>query len=361
MYHASLYTKLENRRAQCRVCLRRCTISEGALGWCKTRLNKGGKIFSLTYGHVSSMAVSPVETKPIFHFLPGSTWLSVGSVGCNFICPGCQNWEISHATPDVKGTYCVQGRGEKLQTEYLAPEVLIEISHRERVDGLSFTYNEPTLWAEYAQRAMTLAKEAGLATNWVTNGYLTSDTLDYVAQALDSFRVDIKGFSEKTYRLIGGIVDYREILEAVKRARHRWGMHIELVTNIIPGVNDDRGELADLVRWIIRDVGADTPWHITRFSPAYQWSGYPHTSIDVLEDIYRMAREEGLNYPYLGNLSGHPYENTSCASCGELLIDRRTSGSVEVRLADRPAPRAASGSRDVSSRKNRQGASTPRG
>jgi pyruvate formate lyase activating enzyme len=337
MHHASLYTKLDSRRAQCRVCLRRCTISEGSLGWCKTRLNKGGKIFSLTYGRVSSITVSPVEVKPMFHFLPGSLWLSVGSVGCNFSCPGCQNWEISHATPDIKGTYCVEGEDRMLPTEYLAPEVLIEISHRERTDGLSFTYNEPTLWVEYAQRAMSLAKEAGLATNWVTNGYLTSDALDYVGQGLDSFRVDIKGFSERTYRLIGGIADYREILEAVKRAKHRWGMHVELVTNIIPGVNDDRGELTDLVRWIVRDVGADTPWHITRFVPHHDWAGYPETSTDALEDIYRMAREEGLKYPYLGNVQGHPYENTVCPSCGELLIDRRASGA-EVRLADSACP-----------------------
>ncbi len=338
MHHASLYTKLENRRSQCRVCLRRCTIPAGALGWCKTRLNKAGKIFSLTYGRVASIMVSPVEVKPMFHYLPGSMWLSVGSVGCNFACPGCQNWEIAHAVPDTKGSYCIQGNETKIETEYLSPEVLIEIAHRERVDGLSFTYNEPTLWVEYAQRAMALAKEAGLSTNWVTNGYLTSDTLDYIGQSLDAFRVDIKGFSEKTYRLIGGIVDYRDILEAVRRAKLRWGMHVELVTNLIPGVNDDRNELANLVRWIIRELGADTPWHITRFSPHHQWASMPSTSIEALEDIYRMAKEEGLRYPYLGNVSGHHYQNTSCPACGELLIDRRTAESVVVRLAGSSCP-----------------------
>ncbi|MBN2223920.1 MAG: AmmeMemoRadiSam system radical SAM enzyme [Deltaproteobacteria bacterium] len=338
MHHASLYSKLENRRAQCRVCLRRCAIPEGALGWCKTRINKGGKIFSLTYGRVSSIMVSPVEVKPMFHFLPGSNWLSVGSVGCNFTCPGCQNWEIAHAVPDIKGSYCIQGQDKKIQAEYLAPEVLIEISHRERVEGLSFTYNEPTLWVEYAQRAMTLAKEAGLSTNWVTNGYLTSDALDYVGNCLDAFRVDIKGFSEKTYRLIGGIVDYRDILEAVRRAKLRWGMHVELVTNIIPGVNDDRRELTNLVGWIIRELGAGTPWHITRFTPQHQWSGYPATSIEALEDIYRMAKQEGLHYPYIGNVSGHPFANTVCSSCGELLIDRREAGSVVVRLSGSSCP-----------------------
>jgi pyruvate formate lyase activating enzyme len=338
MYHASLYTRLENKRAQCRVCQRRCAVPEGALGWCKTRLNKGGKLFSLTYGRVSSMMVSPVEVKPMFHFMPGSSWLSVGSVGCNFKCPGCQNWEIAHAVPDTKGSYCIQGNKNKLETEYLAPEVLIEISHRERTNGISFTYNEPALWVEYAHRAMTLAKEAGLFTNWVTNGYLTSDTLDYVGHSLDAFRVDIKGFSEKTYRLIGGIVDYRDILETVLRARFRWSMHVELVTNVIPGVNDDRGELTELARWIVRDLGPDIPWHITRFFPHHEWAGHPPTSIETLEDIYRIARHEGLNYPYLGNVPGHPYENTICPSCGELLIDRSTAGSVVSRLAGSSCP-----------------------
>jgi len=318
--------------------LRRCAIAEGALGWCKTRVNKGGKIFSLTYGRVASMEVSPVEVKPMYHFLPGSTWLSVGSVGCNFLCPGCQNWEIAHAIPDMKGSYCIRGEDKKRQAEYLAPEVLIEIAHRERTEGLSFTYNEPTLWVEYAQRAMTLAKEAGFSTNWVTNGYLTSDALDYISNCLDAFRVDIKGFSEKTYRLIGGIVDYRDILEAVRRAKLRWGMHVELVTNVIPGVNDDRGELTALVRWIVRELGADTPWHITRFIPHHQWAGYPSTSVEALEEIYRMAKEEGLNYPYLGNVPGHPLANTVCSSCGELLIDRREAGLVEVKLVGSACP-----------------------
>ncbi len=339
MHHASLYSRLDDKRTQCRVCLRRCIMPIGTMGWCKTRINKGGKVFSLTYGFVSSMAVAPIEQKPIFHFFPGSQWLSVGSVGCNFTCPGCQNWEIAHAAPDANGSYCIDDGSGKRSTEYLAPEVLIEISHRERTDGLSFTYNEPTLWVEYAARGMALAREAGLWTCWVTNGYLTSDALDFIGQHLDVFRVDIKGFSEKTYRKIAGIVDFREILEMVKRARHRWGIHVELVTNVIPGVNDDRDELRRLVGWIVKEVGPDTPWHITKFTPHYRWDSYPATPIDTLEEIYRMAKEEGLKYPYLGNVFGHPYENTYCPSCDELLIDRREEESVIVKLVESSCPK----------------------
>jgi len=229
-------------------------------------------------------------------------------------------------------------RPDSLQRQ-LGPEVLIEIAHRERTDGISFTYNEPTLWVEYAQRVMTLAKEAGLFTNWVTNGYLTSDALDYVGHRLDAFRVDIKGFSEKTYKKIAGIVDFREILEVAKRARHRWGMHVEVVTNVIPTVNDDRGELKNLARWIVKEVGADTPWHITRFVPQFKWDKLSATPVDTLEEIYRTAKEEGLLYPYLGNVFGHPYENTYCPSCAELLIDRKGIDAVSVRLAGASCPR----------------------
>ena len=227
--------------------------------------------------------------------------------------------------------HTVSGRRQSPQeTEYLAPETLIEISHREHVDGISFTYNEPTLWVEYAERVMTLAKEAGLATNWVTNGYLTSETLDSVGQWLDAFRVDIKGFSETTYRRIGGITDYREILETIKRAKRRWGMHVELVTNIIPGVNDDRAELTNLARWIVRELGPDTPWHLTRFVPHHQWTGYPnHTRRDPRghlsdgptgRDQLPLSRQRIRPSPYEYLLSGVSRAPDRSAGTAEILM-----------------------------------------
>lgn len=323
MYHASLYTKIENDRTVCRVCRRRCNIAPGELGYCKTRLNKGGKLMSLTYGRVSSMMVSPIEKKPMYHFYPGSMWLSVGSIGCNFRCPGCQNWKTACAFADVNGDGFFPEGGPKIETERVSPELLIEIAKREGAFGISFTYNEPTLWVEYTERCMAEAKGVGLHTNWVTNGYITMEAFDMIAPYLDSFRVDIKGFSERAYRKVAGIFDYRGILEVVLRAKRRWGMHVELVTNVIPGMNDNMEELNALARWIVKEAGPETPWHITGFFPQHELTDVPKTPVTLLEDIYEMAVEEGLQYPYLGNVSDHPEENTYCPGCGEIVIRRR--------------------------------------
>ncbi len=344
MHHASLYTKIENQKVVCKVCRRKCVISPGDLGWCRTRLNKGGKIFSLVYGRVSTMMVSPIEKKPMYHFYPGSLWLSIGSVGCNFKCPGCQNWEIAHAIPEIKGSYCLAEGGPTRKTEYLSPEILIEIANRERVKGISYTYNEPTLWVEFADRSMALAKEAGFLTNWVTNGYLTTSSLDMIGSHLDSFRVDIKGFSSETYRRLAGISDYTEILEVVKRAKTRWDMHVELVTNIIPSVNDDIKELESLVHWIINEIGADTPWHITKYFPSFKWEEIPPTPISTLEEIYQMAKASGLHFPYIGNVPGHKFENTYCPSCGEVIIKRHglKLDEVEVGFSGNSCPNCGS-------------------
>jgi len=344
MYHASLYARIENKKANCRVCRRWCTISPGERGWCKTRINKGGKLFSLTYGRISTMAISPIEKKPLFHYRPGSLWLSVGSVGCNFRCPGCQNWESAHAIPSIKGECSVPIKdSDKLETknilEYVSPELIIEIAHRERVRGISFTYNEPTLWIEFTERVMNLAKQSGIHTNWVTNGYLTFDALDMIGPYLDSIRIDIKGFSSSTYRKISGISDYEGILDVARRAKGRWGAHCELVTNVIPGINDNIDELCLLARWIIKDMGSETPWHITRYFPNFIWDNIPETRITELEHIYRMAKREGLTYPYLGNAPGHPYENSYCPGCGSVLIERGGSNVVSINVSGGLCPK----------------------
>jgi pyruvate formate lyase activating enzyme len=274
----------------------------------------------------------------MYHFYPGSLWLSIGSVGCNFKCPGCHNWEIAHAIPEIKGSYWLGEDGPKRKTEYLSPEILIEIANRERVNGISYTYNEPTLWIEFAERSMALAREAGFLTNWVTNGYLTTSSIDLIGPRLDSFRVDIKGFSSETYRKLAGISDYTEILEVIKRAKTRWNMHVEIVTNIIPSVNDDMKELTALVRWIIDELGADTPWHITKYFPSFYWEEIPPTPISTLEEIYQMAKSSGLNYPYIGNVPGHKYGNTYCPSCGKVIIKRHGLKMEEMEFFGNSCP-----------------------
>jgi len=309
---ALLQELLTDGKVRCGVCQRRCVIPEGQVGYCRTRLNEAGQLHSLTYGEVASMAVSPIEKKPLFHYYPGSRWLSLGSLGCNFRCPGCQNWEIAHADP----------RKAKRDTKYLSPQEALSLARSERCLGISWTYNEPTLWLEYTLDSARLARENGLLTNYVTNGSATAEALDLLGPWLDSFRVDVKGFSQATYQKIGHLEDFTGILEATVRAERRWGMHVEIVTNVIPTYNDSPEELRALAQWILGTLGADTPWHVTQFIPHLHLSHLPVTPVETLERVRAIGLEVGLRYVYLGNVWGHPAENTHCHSCRELLIER---------------------------------------
>lgn len=304
-----LYEKLDAWKVMCLICQRRCVIPEGKRGWCYTRINRGGKLYSLIYGQVSSLSINPIEKKPVFHFYPGSRWLSLGSLGCNFRCPGCQNWEIAHWK---EGT---------MYSEYLSPEESVTKAKAAGCVGISWTFNEPTLWFEYTLDSAKCAKSRELFTNYVTNGYMTEEALDAIAPFLDVYRVDIKGFSEKTYQRISHIKDYKKILETTKKAKGH-GLHVEIVTNIIPGFNDGEKELRGIAVWINNTLGPETPWHVTRFYPHLELSHLPPTPIDVLERAWLIGKEEGLWYVYVGNVPGHQWENTFCHICGELLIKR---------------------------------------
>jgi len=315
---ALLYEKLKGAKVRCNTCPRHCVLGEGQKGFCFTRQNQGGRLFTLIYGEVASLSVNPIEKKPVFHFHPGSRWLSLGALGCNFRCPGCQNWELSHSKG---GT-----------ANYLSPQELISLAKRHGCMGISWTFNEPTIWLEYTLDGAKLAKEQGLYTNYVTNGYITPEALDTIGPYLDVFRVDIKGFSPTSYGRTAHISDFAPILEAAKRAKKEWGMHVELVTNITPGCNDNEEELRRIARWIRDELGAYTPWHITRFFPHLELSHLDPTPIATLERAAEIAREEGLSYVYLGNLPAHPGENTYCHHCGRLVIKRQVFDILEYNL-----------------------------
>lgn len=309
---ALLFRPLEDGRAQCLICQRRCKIVSGDTGYCKTRRHTNGKLYSLIYGQVSSMRISPIEIKPLFHFYPGSLWLSLGSLGCNFQCPGCQNWDIAHA--DIE---------EALpSTQYVAPEEAVERALEGGCLGISWTYNEPTLSFEYTLDSAKKAKERHLLTNYVTNGYITQGALDLIGPHLDAYRVDLKGFSSQTYKRIAHVPDFHGILARIKRAKDQWGMHTEIVTNLIPGWNDDEDDLRQMARWIVDALGPETPWHITRFFPHLKLSHLSPTPISKLERARKVGMDEGLIYVYLGNCPGHSAENTYCPGCGNLLIER---------------------------------------
>ena len=302
----------ENGGVYCRVCQRQCHIKPGRKGYCQGRINEQGSLYSLLFGRVSSIAVSPIEKKPLFHFYPGSLTLSLGTLGCNFRCPGCQNWHISHHHVT---------RIEK-NTEYVLPEQAVGMALDNGCQGISWTYNEPATWFEYTLDCAKLAKETQLHTSYVTNGYLSAAALDMLGPYLDSFRVDLKGFSPETYSRLTGVAGFEGILDVTRRAKLTWHMHVEVVTNVTPRFNDDTTELSNMARWILNNLGEDTPWHLTRFVPHRRLSHLPMTPINVLEGLREMARATGLRYVYLGNIPGHPGENTYCASCGRMIISR---------------------------------------
>lgn len=314
---------LSGGRVRCHTCLRRCSVLPGHRGWCQTRENLDGQLVSLIYGRVASLSLNPIEKKPVYHFLPGTQWLSLGSLGCNFRCPGCQNWTLAHA--DLAR--------ELRRIRYIGPEELMELTLRHRAAGLSWTFNEPVLWLEYILDTAPLARQAGLFTNIVTNGALTPEAVDALGPHLDVYRVDIKGYFNETYERLAGLPEAGAIRDAAVRARQRYGMWVEVVTNIIPGLNDDRVTLMAIADWLASDLGPGTPWHLTRFHPAYRLKDIPATPVAALEAAEKLARDLGLRFPYLGNVPGHPKENTFCPACGEELIRRHVFNIVAINLS----------------------------
>lgn len=328
MVEAILYDRIKNDAVRCHICQRRCTIQEGGRGYCRTRENQKGKLIPKTYGLVSSLMISPIEKKPVYHFYPGSEWLSLGSFGCNFRCPGCQNWEIAHSTVQK----------EIKTVRFISPPELIQIALKNRCFGISWTYNEPTLWLEYTLEGARLAKANNLFTNYVTNGFITVEALDSIGPFLDVFRVDLKGFSRDSYQKIAHIDDFTGILEVILTARNKWKMHVEIVTNLIPGYNDEESDLKRMADWISKELGEDTPWHLTRFFPHLQLSHIPPTPVKKLEKIRKMGLDRGLKYVYLGNVYAGEGENTSCPQCGQTVIIRNGLQTREIHLDEGKCP-----------------------
>ncbi|MDN4186571.1 MAG: AmmeMemoRadiSam system radical SAM enzyme [Dehalococcoides mccartyi] len=313
MHEALLYQKMPHNITRCHTCQWSCRINPNHLGVCQVYQNISGSLFSLNYGRTSSVAVDPIEKKPLYHFYPGSQVFSLGSWGCNFHCSGCQNWEI--ACPD---TY------ERLfNSRTLLPEQAVNMAKEYHCQGIAFTYNEPTVWFEYTLDCARLAKNSGLYTVYVTNGYMSTQALDTIGPYLDAFRVDIKGFKAGTYQKLSKIQHWEKILTTTERAKAQWGMHVEVVTNIIPAYNDDPEQLTGIARWIKTRLGELTPWHVTRFYPCRDMQNTPSTPLETLEKAVEIGKGEGLKYIYLGNVPGHKSETTCCPECGQALIRRK--------------------------------------
>jgi pyruvate formate lyase activating enzyme len=318
MHEALQYKKNDNGTVTCSLCSHRCTIKDGKHGICGVRWNEHGMLDAKTYGRISAEAIDPIEKKPLFHYLPGTLSYSLGGVGCNFHCEHCQNWHISRATL------------EEARLRNLAPD---EGVHRAIAGGcasISWTYNEPTIWHEYALDMGTLARARGLGTIYVTNGYITEEALRQLAPMLGAFRVDIKSFSDAFYKKICG-AHLQPVLDSALIAREL-GIHIETVTLVIPGLNDGMDEISALIRWVIGHLGPATPMHFSAFHPDYKMTDRGATPVATLEKIYTRAKDLGLKYPYTGNVYSNQYENTYCPACGTTLIERRGFSSRFVAL-----------------------------
>ncbi len=313
---ALLHERLPGGRVRCHVCQWRCAINPGRVGVCRVRENRDGVLHSLNYGAASSVAADPIEKKPLFHFYPGTSVLSIGGWGCNFHCRDCQNWQI--ACTDVPDN-----------SQYLPPEEQVRLAVHHGCQGVAWTYNEPAMWFEYTLDSAKLAHENGLYTAYVTNGFMTPEALDMIGPWLDAWRVDLKGFSDELYRKLAQISNWRGILDVAVRAKRRWDMHVEVVTNVIPGWNDDEEQLRGIADWIAAELGDLTPWHVTRFFPMHQLQGVAPTPASTIERAIGIGHAAGLKFVYAGNLRGED-ESTVCYSCHRTNV-RRVGFQAEVR------------------------------
>lgn len=302
----------------CTACARRCRLGPGQVGFCGVRGNIGGDLYLLSYGVLVAVNVDPIEKKPLTHFHPGSKVLSIATTGCNWACAYCQNFDISQRR-------VVEGYR-------LEPEEVVEIALRTGSDGITYTYNEPTVFIEYAHDVGVLARKRGLFNTFVTNGYLTDEAIDYASEFLDAATVDIKGNGDDMFaRRFIQIVSYEPVFEALRELKRK-GVFVEVTDLVVPRVGDDLGKARRLARWIVENLGPETPVHFLRFHPDYRMLDYPPTPVETLERHVEIARQEGLRYVYIGNVPGHPMESTYCPNCGRPVIVRYGFEILEWRL-----------------------------
>jgi len=312
---ALLQEKLETG-VGCRTCERRCEMAPGESGWCKSRMSRDGKLVTLIYGAISSLAVHPIEKKPFHHFHPGTNVLTAGGWACNFACPWCQNWEVS----------AVHSPEER---DFASPERFVDLTRIHGCQGTCISFNEPTLSLEWSLDVFRLAKEKGFYNTFVTNGYMTPEALAQLADAgLDAMNIDIKGDAvslEKIYKDI----DIEKIW-AVCRLALSYGIHLELTTLVIPTVNDRETALRSIAGRIASDLGTEVPWHVNRYEPTHQFVEEA-TPIGKLEQAWQIGKDAGLQFVYIGNTHGHNTADTYCPGCGERLI-RRSGDEVVMNL-----------------------------
>jgi pyruvate formate lyase activating enzyme len=312
MKEAMFFEKMSGLKVQCGLCRFRCLIADGRRGICGVRENREGVLYSLAYGRSVAEQVDPIEKKPLFHFLPGSVSYSVATMGCNFRCEHCQNYTISQP-PREEGR--ILGR-------QLMPEEIVSQALAAGCRSISYTYTEPTIFFEYAYDTAVLAQRNGLKNVFVTNGYITEEALTFIRPYLDAANIDLKAFTDSFYRdVVGGAV-LGEVLDSI-RLHKRLGIWLEITTLIIPGLNDSDEELTAIARFIVNEVGSDTPWHVSSFHPDYHMTDRSWTPVETVQRARQIGIAAGLRYVYVGNVQGDGGEDTVCPGCHALVVSRR--------------------------------------
>jgi len=320
VHEALLYEKLKGDKVRCGLCERRCLISPSLKGFCKTRMNIDGELYTLVYGDLSALESRPIEIKPFFHYWPGSTALTFSTWSCNFNCIWCQNHHLSKSEPNPA------------KSSFYPPEKIVEAAIREGDEGLCASFQEPTILTDWVLPAFRIGREKGLYCCYVSNGYMTLEALKLLRKAgMDGLKIDLKGDAD-TYQKYCGGADVKKVWRNAEEAK-KLGFHVEIVNLVVTDVNDDE----DCLRWVIEKhleaVGPETPLHFTRYYPAYKFHN-PPTRVETLEKAYERAKKAGVLYPYLGNVQGHRYEDTYCPNCGERLIQRFGYQIVRYRISD---------------------------
>ncbi|MDZ7314946.1 MAG: AmmeMemoRadiSam system radical SAM enzyme [candidate division KSB1 bacterium] len=308
LHEARYYKKLPQRKIECELCPRRCVIDDMERGYCGVRENHGGVYYSLVYGQVCSANIDPIEKKPLFHFLPGAKAFSIATVGCNVMCKFCQNWEISQANVD------------QVKSMELLPAQTAAIAKDRRCEVIAYTYTEPVVFTEYMYDCAVEGRKAGVRSVMISNGYINAQPMKDLCNVLDAVKIDLKAFNERFYRelVAGELKPVLDTLVLLKKQK----MWTEIVYLVIPGQNDDPGELREMCTWIKNDLGPETPVHFSRFHPQYRLTNIPATPLEVLRKARRIGLECGLYYVYTGNVPGDEGESTYCPNCGAVVIKR---------------------------------------
>ncbi len=308
---AYLYETLDDQKVQCNLCAHTCVIKPRRRGLCGVRQNENGILETLVFGRLIAQHIDPIEKKPLYHLLPGSRSYSIATVGCNFKCRFCQNADIAQMPNDRQGA---------IMGSTCSPESVVADALGQDCQSIAYTYTEPTVYFEFAFETAKLASAKGLKNVFVTNGYMSSEALEMAAPYLDAANVDLKAYSNDFYKTRCSAK--LEPVKATLRRMKALKILVEVTTLIIPGLNDDPGELGSLADFIAGDLGPETPWHISRFHPTYKLTDRPPTPLKTLTMAHEIGKKAGLHYVYMGNVPGQGGESTYCHHCGALLIER---------------------------------------